>query len=573
MMRFKQTFAVMHHGGKPMNVKRQHIIIVLLLSTMFPMAFIPATSATTTRLQEIKASTMDEKLGAFIIIAGDRWDHELVGLMKNDGNRAYNILRMLGFPASAIYYLGPNYGGLPSKANGSATLANIQYAIETWAKPKISSTRGLGIYLIDHGGTNYMCLGGVTGSGGDLTDSDFNTWLNNLEASSGCKRMVIVYEACHAGSFINPVSKDNRIVLCSTSSADGAYITDDEQHALFSKAFWSAILCGNTLGGSFEYGRWFVNDYGYGSYQHPWMDDNHDEVGHEVSGSGVLPNGGDGSDALDTKIQYGAVFHVYPLLVQMLPLPFFVNSSKPGIPIWAKISNTTAIKNVTARFLPPGWNPPPMVTDQWGSYPVAPVGIPHVLLEDPDGDGNWTGMMPFPGAALYPDGPTRINVLVESEGDGDEDYFAAGSTTGTVNDNGTAPPDAVAPTVAIKFPFDATNVSGTINFTAAGDDDQALDKIEFRIDDVSVGNETMPAYYPYPDAIHLLNTARLPNGNHTFEVVAYDKAGNTATASVVVNIQNQAIPAAGWSWFGIFGLTGLVFVLVDGFLKRRFNRA
>ncbi len=518
---------------------------------------------------------MDEKLGAFIIIAGDRGDHELVSLMKNDGNRAYNILRMLGFPSSAIYYLGPDYGGLPTKANGTATRANIQYAIETWAKPKISSTRGLGIYLIDHGGTNYMCLGGVTGNGGNLQDTDLNTWLDNLEASSGCKRMVIIYEACHAGSFINPVSKDNRIVLCSTSSADGAYITDDEQHALFSKAFWSATLCGNTLGGSFEYGRWFVNDYGYGSIQHPWMDDNHDEAGHEVTSSGILPNGGDGEDALNTRIQYGAAYFIRPLLFEMLPLPFFVNSSSTGIKVWAKVSNTTAIKNVTARFLPPGWNPPPMVTDQFGSYPVAPAGIPRVLLEDPDGDGNWTGMMNFPAGVAYPDGTTKINFLAESEGedDGDEGYFAAGSTTGTVNDDGMPPVDVVPPTVSIKFPFDATNVSGRINFTAAGNDDQALDKIEFKVDGVSVGNETLPAYYPYPDAVHALYTGPLPNGNHTLSVVAYDKAGNTATASVVVNVQNNALPAAGGAWICISGLVGLALVLVEISVKRRVRHA
>ncbi len=99
------------------------------------------------------------------------------------------------------------------------------------------------------------------------------------------------------------------------------------------------------------------------------------------------------------------------------------------------------------------------------------------------------------------------------------------------------------------------------------------DGTEFKVDGVSVGNETLPAYYPYPDAVHALYTGPLPNGNHTLSVVAYDKAGNTATASVVVNVQNNALPAAGGAWICISGLVGLALVLVEISVKRRVRHA
>lgn len=119
-------------------------------------------------------STLTETLGAFIIIAGERPDHNLQGLIVGGADKAYNILRDdLGFPASSIYYLCPEFPHWD--ANASSTYTDIQHAIDTWAAGKVDSTHGLGLYLFDHGGEDVM---GIVG--GVLNDTELNGMLNSL---------------------------------------------------------------------------------------------------------------------------------------------------------------------------------------------------------------------------------------------------------------------------------------------------------------------------------------------------------------------------------------------------------
>nr|MDO8114184.1 C13 family peptidase [Candidatus Sigynarchaeota archaeon] len=541
--------------------------LILLAVTVLSSGFIMNTNAATFIGGGLSQSTASDRLGAFIIIAGDRTDHALKTMIQNDANRSYQILRALGFPTSKIYYLGPNTGPSQPYVNGTTTLTNIQWAIETWASDKVSSSRGLGLYIVDHGGSNFMCMGGIPSSGGSLTDTNLNTWLDNLEASTSCSRIIIIYEACDAGSFIDPVSKSNRIVVASTSSSLGAYVTEDAQHALFSQAFWSAILCGNTIGGSFEYGHFHVHEHGYGTIQDPMLDDNHDETGHGISGSGstgTFPNGGDGSDALDTWIKYGAQIYISSIMYKVVALPFGVNASKGKIPIWARIENSTKLKRVSARFVPPAWNPPTFITDNEGSYPVVETGTGNIQLSDLDGDGNWTADFPLGGAFLWPNGTTKITITGESE---DGNIIEQG--TSCLVGDGSPPVDMENPTVSISDPFNNETVSGFINITAKGDDDVALDYVKILVDGNMVKNDSMPSIYPYPDVIHSLDTSGLANGNHNITAIAMDKTGKSAQVSITVDVQNSLA----WYWIAIPAGAGIVVLAIAIQYARKKKRA
>ena len=252
-------------------------------------------------LDEGPNPAVSANLAAWIIIAGDRSDHDKLSYIRNGCDEVYDALINRGFTASDIYYLDPVYStiGNPQSTyrDADTTLANIEYAIETWAAGKVDTTHGLGIYLFDHGGTGYMCLPGP-----ELDDTDLNTYLDNLETSTGVNRIIIIYEACHAGSFINPVSKDNRIVVTATDITHSSYVNAGNDWAVFSESFWSSIIQCKTIGEAFENAVVDVAALGYGSSQIPWIDDNHDENGNEVDSSGNLPNGGDGNDALNVWI-------------------------------------------------------------------------------------------------------------------------------------------------------------------------------------------------------------------------------------------------------------------------------
>jgi hypothetical protein len=175
--------------------------LAFLAASLFLVSSVRA--ETTESQPSIKPSSLTEQLGAFVIIAGDRSDHELQNLITNGADRVYDdLINYLGFPADRVYFLGPVTGGLHPNVNDTSTLAHIQWAIETWPVGKVSATHGLGLYLFDHGGGDFMCIPG----GGGLTDTQLNGYLNALQSLSGCTRDIIVYEACHAGSFINSLA-------------------------------------------------------------------------------------------------------------------------------------------------------------------------------------------------------------------------------------------------------------------------------------------------------------------------------------------------------------------------------
>ncbi len=468
-------------------------------------------------------------LAAWIVIAGDRSDHDKLSIIRSGCDKAYEALINRGFTASEIFYLDPAYStvGNPQSTyrDADTTRVNIQWAIETWATGLVDATHGLGIYLFDHGGTGYMCIPGT-----DLTDLNLNTYLDNLESSTSCERFIIVYEACHAGSFINPVSKDNRIVVTATDITHDSNVNGAWDWAAFSETFWSSITQCKTIGEAFEDAEANVHALGYGGVQFPWIDDNHDEIGHEVDLWGSLPNGGDGSDALNVWIGTGTNCPL--IFILWLPLRAYINISY--IPVWAVINTNSLMESVYARIIPPNWTPSRIVTDQESSI----MGIdylPLVELLDQDQDGNFTGFIDRKTYSNYltANGDYKINILAKTQ----EGAFAdIESTYVTINDDGKAPLDTIPPTISIINPGADAQLSGVVDVIAEGDDDQALDKIQIFVDGLIVEEETMPPYYPYPEVSHSLNTSQYLFGIHNITAIAIDHIGNQKSTSISVNI-------------------------------------
>jgi len=519
------------------------LLITILLSSVFSVHISTYTAIPNSNIQiknEPKAAA-SANLAAWIVIAGDRSDHDKLDLIRSGTDKAYEALINRGFTASEIYYLDPAYATVANPQSGyrdaDTTLANIQGAIETWAPTQgVDATHGLGIYLFDHGGTGYMCLPGT-----DLTDANLNSYLDNLEASHGVTRFIIVYEACHAGSFINPVSKDNRIVVAATDITHNSHVNAAWDWAAFSETFWSSITQCKTIGEAFEDAEANVHALGYGAVQIPWIDDNHDEDGSPVDGVGNLPNGGDGTDALDVWIGTGS--NCPNILVFRWPLRFWIERIPPfPPPVWVIINTDAVVKDVYARVIPPDWIPPtpepedPKLPD--GIALVGDEGVLRVQLYDPDGDGNYTGNLYSRNNPDFwgDDGDYQVNIIARTQ----ENAIAKiVSPVITVNEDGNPPPDTTNPTIAIITPSDDALVSGIVGVIAEGDDDQGLDKMQIFVDDVEVEEELMPSYLPYPEVTYSLNTADYSEGNHTIRATATDNSGNTASASIEVIIGGE----------------------------------
>ncbi|MHA1727858.1 MAG: C13 family peptidase [Promethearchaeota archaeon] len=509
-------------------------------------------------------------IGAWIIVAGDREsDHSLYYCIEQGCNDVYNIIINLGWNSADIRYLACDWdGSLPPNAYAESTRVNIEDAITSWAAGKVSSTNALGIYLFDHGGVGGMALPGPS-----LYDTNLNNYLNALEVSTGMTRSVIIYEACHSGSFINPVSKEGRIIITATDIDHGSYPNPACTHAVFSEHFWAALSMGYRLGYCFEYATECVEIWGLDDIQKPWIDDNHDEIGHEVDPYWEdLPNGGDGSDALD--ISLGTPLPIFKFLHFLkVFLPKYIPRTAISIPIWAVIDNHTDVEFVRARVFPEWWKwPEPRVSPDEGiSYFSEDdfSGIPSFdLTYDPesseDGEFNYsTSLSVRQYTGLFGQGGDNYKILFEAKKE-DGSPAKPVETKVILNEDGKAPDDETPPTVQITNPALCFNITSSMIITVEADDDQALDTVQILMDNIILTTENMPTYYPYPEVSHILPYNVLTKGEHNITAIAVDKAGNEKQTSVKINVIKGGTSIPGFNLPTVFisSFIGVIVILV-----------
>jgi thermitase len=106
-----------------------------------------------------------------------------------------------------------------------------------------------------------------------------------------------------------------------------------------------------------------------------------------------------------------------------------------------------------------------------------------------------------------------------------------------VNPNGASAPDTSAPTVSVTSPGAGSTVSGTVTVQAAASDNVGVTAVSFYVDGVLLGTDTSaPFSYSW-------NTGSSGNGGHTVTAQARDAAGNNASQSISVNVNNTTAPS------------------------------
>jgi hypothetical protein len=94
---------------------------------------------------------------------------------------------------------------------------------------------------------------------------------------------------------------------------------------------------------------------------------------------------------------------------------------------------------------------------------------------------------------------------------------------------GSNTPDTVPPTVQITYPTDNAQVTAGFPVQSTVNDDRNVDKVEFKLDGMSVGMKTDPPF-------NFQAPSNLGQGKHVVEVTGYDHAGNATKATV--NVQS-----------------------------------
>ena len=194
-----------------------------------------------------------------------------------NANYAYRTLSYQGYTKDTIYYLSSDTdldldgNGILDDVDADAANANLQYAINTWAKDADT----LFIYMIDHGGDGTFRMSAEE----ILKATDLDTWLDTLQQTMP-GRVTIVYDACESGSFVPllvPPAEKERLLVTSTASDKEAIFVGNGTIS-FSFLFWGHIFNGDKFYDAYVNANGSV---GATYSQSPQIDANGNGIGNE----------------------------------------------------------------------------------------------------------------------------------------------------------------------------------------------------------------------------------------------------------------------------------------------------
>ncbi|MFK7958568.1 MAG: C13 family peptidase [Lysobacterales bacterium] len=161
-------------------------------------------------------------------------------------NGAYLALAYQGLSGDDIMYLSSNLnedldGNGISDVDNPATPQALSNAISTWA----SGADRLVLFMADHGSENAFRLNPAA----TLNASNLATALNNAQTGpGGIGQVVVIYDACRSGSFIDELANPavDRVVLTSSASDESSkYVSDGILS--FSNQFWTQVFVGSDI--------------------------------------------------------------------------------------------------------------------------------------------------------------------------------------------------------------------------------------------------------------------------------------------------------------------------------------
>jgi len=233
------------------------------------------------RIQVFKPVSVSSNNKAIIVSGGGPYaGNSLWDATQMAANFAYRTLTHQGFTKETIYYLSPDTdldldsNGVPDDVDGDASNENLLHTITTWtlAEP---AAENLVIYLVDHGGDKSFRMNGTE----TLSATELNGWLNELQSKLPCK-VIVIYEACESGSFVDVLKRQagERVVITSTSEGEAAHFITHGSIS-FSSYFWTHIFNGADIKDAFELAR---DSISYTTdYQLALLDADGDGIGNE----------------------------------------------------------------------------------------------------------------------------------------------------------------------------------------------------------------------------------------------------------------------------------------------------
>lgn len=260
----------------------------------------------------------------------------------------YQTLLNNGYSADNIYYLSTatNNPGV----DGAATLANLHYAITTWAKSRVSESQGLTLYLIDHGDKGLFYVDETQGQ--RLTPAQLDEWLDRLEETAPNVAINVLIEACYSGSFIagfnnaGSLSKAGRVIMTSTNLHNLAFAS--EEGAYFSDYLFTALRQGHHLFSGFWEARIAARQVS-ALIQDPWLDADGDGAPNELEDAAIAAR------RTLFAVNSQASSQLWPPYIASVQESAAVNGQRQ---IQADVRDNGTLARVWAVIYPPGYQPP-----------------------------------------------------------------------------------------------------------------------------------------------------------------------------------------------------------------------
>jgi Leucine-rich repeat (LRR) protein len=267
---------------------------------------------------------------------------------------------------------------LPIEIDGLPTKAAIKKAI-TEDMPKIMKNQPANLYIVmvDHGTEDTFYIEPDT-----ISDVELNAWLTELENTPGWdQEIVVMLGFCFSGSFIDELSKPNRVIISSAGPNEFSFKGPLDQDNIregefFISEFFKSVALGKNVKESFAEaviqteiftakGEGSVNAPPYfdNSAQHPLLDDNGDKMGS----NNVMESSADGDLAKEITIGVSSLTMNDPgdvIITDVSDTIFLKTDEATTDKLWAKVSDPLRLLTLWIEIKPPNFVPNAVGTGQ-----------------------------------------------------------------------------------------------------------------------------------------------------------------------------------------------------------------
>lgn len=223
-------------------------------------------------IMDPEAAEKMKRKKAIIVAGGGDTQDQLWRATRYCANRAYQALIDQGFSHENIHYLSA--GPAEENVDDAATKENLRHALLYWAKALDNPARSgdvppelpadeLIVYMTGHGDTELFRINDVASPTQQVSAGELAEMFRDLQYESPAMpgKLIFVYDACNAGSFLAPLAigpGKERYVVASVPDQTKARFNEEGAFS-FSGRFWNEVGLTGRLYRAFVLARNFMD--------------------------------------------------------------------------------------------------------------------------------------------------------------------------------------------------------------------------------------------------------------------------------------------------------------------------